>query len=153
LLGHRRRTDGDPVAGQQERIAGYLKYINQGVRQFVSANCFNPVGDGHCGFRVISQVIYGYQERHLEMPAKILQQTILLVTALDGIRAPERVIYIVNTGNHWLRVMFNNDEGLILMPRLSPLWVHFHDDRMHGWRNLYAVERDLFLSLFCIDFF
>ncbi|CAN0836806.1 hypothetical protein LINGRAHAP2_LOCUS1611 [Linum grandiflorum] len=118
----------------------------------------------------MSQVIYGYQERHKEMRDKILQQitdywgpfekfygqaqdvvkkrlkwesdvwcseahwmhledifvfstiyncaivvyttdskgvpfgqTILHVTTLDGMPAPELVIYIVNTGNHWMR--------------------------------------------------
>ncbi|CAN0904750.1 hypothetical protein LINGRAHAP2_LOCUS23277 [Linum grandiflorum] len=31
-------------------VAAYLKYIIHGVRPYVSKKCFNPEGDGHCGF-------------------------------------------------------------------------------------------------------
>ncbi|CAL1360100.1 unnamed protein product [Linum trigynum] len=63
-----------------------------------------------------------------------------------GVARPSNVLVLCNTGNHWVRLDFEEDS--IPMPPFTFLWTHFLDKMStQGWEQLFKDERDLYFAL------
>ncbi|CAI0382976.1 unnamed protein product [Linum tenue] len=73
-------------------------------------------------------------------------QTFLPMIAKPGVARPSNVLVLCNTGNHWVRLDFEEDS--IPMPPFTFLWTHFRDKMStQGWEELFKDERDLYFAL------
>ncbi|CAL1400640.1 unnamed protein product [Linum trigynum] len=73
-------------------------------------------------------------------------QTFLPMIAKPGVARPSNELVLCNTGNHWVRLDFEEDS--IQMPPFTFLWTHFRDKMStQGWEQLFKDERDLYFAL------
>ncbi|XP_074303312.1 uncharacterized protein LOC141637760 [Silene latifolia] len=171
---------------------------------------FNPEGDGHCGFRVMSHAKTGNQKNYLEMRKQLmveLQQliymtiyygernsacrrikwayhtpchkpnwmeandlhgfatlfnwTICFVTLqvnlsgdrvwtgsntylplrpVPGVRAPYGILWILFTGNHFVRLRMDDN---CVMPPISDQWINNRHNDVAYYKNIYTERLDL----------
>ncbi|CAI0423912.1 unnamed protein product [Linum tenue] len=73
-------------------------------------------------------------------------QTFLPMIAKSGVARPSNVLVLCNTGNHWVRLDFEEDS--IPMPSFTFVWTHFRDKMStQGWEQFFEDERDLCFAL------
>lgn len=181
---------------------------------------YNPVGDGHCGYRVISHAIRGDEKHWMQMRLNLLNEirqpqyrevydynsydngetqarinfpyerpcrmlnwmdaldlfgyatmncwaicvighrfvngnhlwdgssTYLPLRAMPGFRFPVTIMWLLNTGDHWVRLKIRDDGDIPPpMPPINPIWGCAADHTVAGWDLLYRTRTERWRTL------